>query len=737
TPGSESNVKEIFDACWEIRRSRPEVVVFNQFDEFGNYLWHYGVTGPAAESAYRLLAGAGDRFAAWVGATGSGGTLATGDYLKHHLPGCRITAAEALQCPTLLHTGFGAHRIEGIGDKHVPWIHNARTTDAVAAVDDEATMRLLRLFNEPAGRTVLASYGVAEELIERLPLLGISSICNLLAAIKTARYFELDRHDVVVTSFTDSVELYRTRLAELEQENGPYSERQAAVDFERYLLGTTTDHFRELRFIDRKAIHNLKYFTWVEQQGKAVEELNALWSPSFWEQLVTELPRWDEQIEAFNDATGVLDRIRNQPELWTAMSYTGVIMTEGLPDTGKAAIGAAQSHEKQIVDFLRQMIAIPAESRREGERCERVRREYESLGFDEVFFDRLGNVVARIGDGPFKVLFDGHIDCVGVGDPEGWELDPFEGKLADGKVWGRGAVDELPAIACMAYGAKIFKERGLPDDLTVYLTASVMEEECDGYCLLHLVEKEGIRPHVVVLGEPTDLKVYRGHRGRLEATITTRGVAAHGAHCERGINALYKMAPIIADVEALNERLVFDEFLGKGSVVVSFIECTAASLNAVPDSARIYIDRRLTAGETVESAMAELRSLPHLGGAAVELLAYDGTSWRGERAQQEKYYPTWVLPEEHPLVEGVANAVETVLGAPPAISRWSFSTNGVASMGRLDIPTVGFAPGLEELSHTTGEWVAVEDLIRATAAYSLIPEFLAAHKERFMAAPEG
>jgi putative selenium metabolism hydrolase len=405
-----------------------------------------------------------------------------------------------------------------------------------------------------------------------------------------------------------------------------------------------------------------------------------------------------------------------------------------MTEAGKTALEAARQYEKEIVAFLREIIAIPAESCKEGERCERVRREYDKLGFDEVFFDRLGNVVARIGDGPLKILMDGHLDCVGVGDQKAWDHDPFQGKFEDGKVWGRGAVDELPAIACMAYGAKVLAERGVPGNVTLYLSSTVMEEDCDGYCLLHLIEKEGIRPHVVVLGEPTDLDVYRGQRGRLEATITTRGRSVHGAHCDLGVNALYGMAPIIADIEKLHGCLADDEFLGKGSVTVSFIECTSPSLNAVPDSARIYIDRRLTVGETVESAMEEFRSLPHLGDAEVGLLSYDATSWRGEQAQQQKYYPTWVLDEDHPLVQGVAEAVTTVLGKRPAISRWFFSTNGVASMGRLGIPTVGFAPGKEELAHTTQEWIAVEDLVRATAVYSLIPELLAKRKEQLLAA---
>lgn len=396
------------------------------------------------------------------------------------------------------------------------------------------------------------------------------------------------------------------------------------------------------------------------------------------------------------------------------------------------ALEAARQHRYDIVTFLREMIAIPSESLHEGERCERILLEYQKLGFDEAWFDKLGNVVAKVGNGPLKILMDGHMDCVGVGDPDAWEFDPFEGKLEDGKVWGRGAVDELPAVACMAYGLKLLHERGIPEGVTIYLTASVMEEDCDGHCLLHLIGQEDIRPDVVVIGEPTDMGVYRGHRGRVEATITTRGKSAHAAHSEQGVNALYKMARIISDVEQLNTRLAHDEFLGTGSVVASCIECTTASLNAVPDSAMINIDRRLTAGETVEGALEELRTLPNIGDAEVALLQYDETSWRGYRAHQDKYFPTWVLPEEHGLVQGVVEAVDAVTGAPPRISRWGFSTNGVASMGRFGIPTVGFAPGLEELAHSTQEWVAIDDLVTAAAVYSLIPEMLAARADEFL-----
>jgi putative selenium metabolism hydrolase len=394
-------------------------------------------------------------------------------------------------------------------------------------------------------------------------------------------------------------------------------------------------------------------------------------------------------------------------------------------DRGVAALDSARAHEDRIVRFLRDLIAIPAESCQEEARCRRVLEEYQSLGFDEAYFDELGSVIGRIGDGPIKILMDGHIDCVGVGDRAQWHFDPFEGKHEDGAIWGRGAVDELPAIAAMAYGARILADHGWPEAITVYLSASVMEEDCDGYCMLHLIEKEGIRPDFVVLGEPTDLDVYRGQRGRLEATITTKGKSAHGAHAARGVNALYKMAPIISDVEELNTRLAHDDFLGTGSVIVSHIACTTPSLNAVPDSATITIDRRLTLGETQEIALGELRSLPHLGDAEVELLHYDATSWRGVHAQQPKYYPTWVLEEDHPLVQGVADAAAEILPERPNISRWHFSTNGVATMGTFGIPTIGFAPGLEELAHTTREHVKVDDLITATAVYSLIPEMLA------------
>jgi cysteine synthase len=302
TPGCESNVKEIYDKCWELKKD-PVHVIFNQFEEFGNPLFNYNVTGPACAE---LLAGLADprlRAAAFVSATGSAGTIAAGDYLKRQHPGLRIVASEALQCPTLLQNGFGDHRIEGIGDKHVPWVHNVRNTDAIAAIDDEDCMRILRLFNEPAGRAHLAALGVAPQCLERLPWIGISGIGNLLAAIKTAKFFEFDERDVIFTVFTDSMDLYRSRLDELSAERGPYRPADAIADRAGPLAHQGIACFKELGYHDRKAIHNLKYFTWVEQQGKTSRELAEQWEPDYWRRLFEEeVGHFDELIEAFNAA---------------------------------------------------------------------------------------------------------------------------------------------------------------------------------------------------------------------------------------------------------------------------------------------------------------------------------------------------------------------------------------------------------------------------------------------------
>jgi cysteine synthase len=307
TPGCESNVKEIYDKCWEIRRTRPDCIIFNQFDEFGNCAWHYNTTGHAVEDVFNLLKNKNSRLAGYVSATGSAGTIAAGDYLRTIAPHIKVVASEALQCPTLLMNGFGGHRIEGIGDKHVPWVHNVKNTDVVTAIDDEYCMRILRLFNEKEGHDYLKMAGVDTEVINNLHLIGISGISNMISAIKTARYFEMTSDDIIVTIATDSADMYRSRVDELREERGDYNPVQAIKDYEKCILGVTTDNMKELGYNDRKAIHNLKYYTWVEQQGKETEELNQLWyDREIWNKMFFQVERWDELIKEFNDRTGLL-----------------------------------------------------------------------------------------------------------------------------------------------------------------------------------------------------------------------------------------------------------------------------------------------------------------------------------------------------------------------------------------------------------------------------------------------
>ncbi|MDA3866088.1 MAG: pyridoxal-phosphate dependent enzyme [Salinivirgaceae bacterium] len=307
TPGCESNVKEIYDKCWEIRRTRPDCMIFNQFEEFGNAIWHYHTTGSAIEEVYNAVKTKNGKLAAYVSATGSAGTIAAGDYLRTIAPHLKVVASEALQCPTLLRNGFGGHRIEGIGDKHVPWIHNVKNTDMVTAIDDEDCMRILRLFNEPEGLAYLKETGIDPEVIETLHLIGISGIGNVLSAIKTAKYYEMTEDDVIITVATDSADMYKSRLQEQTAEKGNYSTLQAAKDMEKCIMGTTTDHLKELGYYDRKNIHNLKYFTWIEQQAKELEDLNQMWDDrQLWPSIFNQVHRWDELINEFNERTGLL-----------------------------------------------------------------------------------------------------------------------------------------------------------------------------------------------------------------------------------------------------------------------------------------------------------------------------------------------------------------------------------------------------------------------------------------------
>jgi cysteine synthase len=309
TPGSESNVKEIFDKCWELRQSGEPLVIFNQFDEFGNYLWHYSVTGHALEDILKAEMKPNSNFAGFCATTGSAGTIGVGDYLKKLFPTSKIVASEALQCPTLLNNGFGAHRIEGIGDKHVPWIHNVKNTDMVTAIDDNDVVNLVRLFNEPEGKKYLAKKGVPEELIQNLNLFGHSGIANMLTAIKFAKYYELTEDDIVLAVLTDSIELYDSRITEYRQESGEFTSHDAAEAYASSLMGESTDNMMELTYQDRKRVHNLKYYTWVEQQGKTYEEIMDQWyEKDYWTGFQSQLEEIDEYITEFNDRVGLLKK---------------------------------------------------------------------------------------------------------------------------------------------------------------------------------------------------------------------------------------------------------------------------------------------------------------------------------------------------------------------------------------------------------------------------------------------
>jgi cysteine synthase len=306
TPGTESNVKEIFDKCWELRRSGQDLAIFNQFEEFGNYLWHYEITGHAMEEVLHKVMGKDDQYRGVALTTGSAGTIGCGDYLKQRYPLSKIIASEALQCPTLLANGFGAHRIEGIGDKHVPWIHNVKNSDMVVAIDDNSVVNIVRLFNEPEGQKFLIKMGVPEELVKKLNLLGFSGIANMLSAIKFAKYYELGENDVVLTVLTDSMQLYASRIVEMREEMGAFKETDASAVFARDLIGETTDHLLELSYQDRKRVHNLKYYTWVEQQGRTYEEIQAQWyDPDYWTTIQGQVGEIDQLIIAFNKQVGL------------------------------------------------------------------------------------------------------------------------------------------------------------------------------------------------------------------------------------------------------------------------------------------------------------------------------------------------------------------------------------------------------------------------------------------------
>jgi putative selenium metabolism hydrolase len=381
--------------------------------------------------------------------------------------------------------------------------------------------------------------------------------------------------------------------------------------------------------------------------------------------------------------------------------------------------------KQELYLLLQNLIRIRSYTGEEKQIVEFIIEKMRAFGFDEAYSDSLGNAVGRIGNGPIKILYDAHIDTVKVTEKENWKYPPFEGKIVGDKIYGRGAVDEKPAMAGYLRAGALLKERSAKGELpfTLYVVGSVMEEDIDGYPLLHLIQKEGIRPDYVLLGEPTDLRVYRGQRGRMEMDISVFGKSAHGAHNQEGINAIYKMLAVVTEIEKLDQSLPVVEPLGKGSITVSQITSQAPSLCSVPDFARIHIDRRLTLKEDQHKAVGELKSILKKTGVegTIDIPRYSARSWKGTVAEQEAFFPTWLLEEEHPLVKAGLKTAEMVSGKKSDSGTWSFSTNGVATAGRLGIPTIGFAPGKEELSHSDREELFLPDLLKATEFYSLFP----------------
>ncbi len=390
----------------------------------------------------------------------------------------------------------------------------------------------------------------------------------------------------------------------------------------------------------------------------------------------------------------------------------------------------AKFYRNDMIKFMRDMIKIPSESRDEGKVIQRIKQEMEKVGFDEIKIDQMGNILGRVGNGKHVIAMDAHIDTVGIGDLKEWPHDPYEGKIENDIIFGRGASDQEGGMVSMVYAARIIKDLKMEGDYTLWITGTVNEEDCDGQCWEYILKEKVLNPEVVVITEPTNLNIYRGHRGRMEIGVTTFGRSCHGSAPERGINPVYMMAKIGNEIEKLNDRIKHDDFLGKGSVTISYIDCKTPSLCAVPNRTFIHLDRRLTKGETKQSAVAEVEDAIKRAGftlgeepgqAKVEILQYNEPSYTGFAYPVEKYYPTWVLEENHKACTSAVEAFEKVLGRKPKVDKWTFSTNGVSTMGLMGIPTIGFGPANEVYAHTVQDQVPVDHLIQAAAFYAAFP----------------
>lgn len=379
-----------------------------------------------------------------------------------------------------------------------------------------------------------------------------------------------------------------------------------------------------------------------------------------------------------------------------------------------------ERHEKDAFTFLRELIAIPSTSCKEKKVVVRIVNKMRALNFDEVKTDGMGNVLGRVGNGPRTIAFDGHIDTVDVGVPENWNFDPFEGKEDVDYIYGRGASDQTGGFVSALYAGAMLKELGLLEGLSVWIVGSVQEEDCDGLCWQYILGEQILMPEFVVLTEPTSLGVYRGQRGRMEIRVDVKGVSAHGSAPERGDNAIYKMARILCELEELNDHLVYDEFLGKGTLAVSEIFYTSPSRCAVADGCSISIDRRLTTGETPISAVEEVRSLESVKGskAKVSVYRYSKPSYTSLIQDVPCEFPTWTIPEDHFLVDHLERAHEALHGQKPVTDKWTFSTNGVSIMGMRGIPCIGYGPGDEKEAHAPNEKIRKEDIRSAIGTYA-------------------
>lgn len=373
-----------------------------------------------------------------------------------------------------------------------------------------------------------------------------------------------------------------------------------------------------------------------------------------------------------------------------------------------------------LTRFMQEIVSIPSLSSQEGAVVECMAEEMRDLGYDEVTVDPMGNLIGRVGNGPVKIALDGHCDTVDVGNRSLWKKDPFKAVVVDGVLYGRGASDQKGGVASAIHSVALLKKAGVPKNVTLYVVASVQEEDCDGLCWQYIVKEDKIKPDVVCLTEPTSLRIYRGHRGRMEIEISTAGVSCHGSAPERGVNAIYKMAPIIRDIEKLNESLPPKAPLGKGTVTISQIRSTSPSLCAVADGCTINLDRRLTVGETEETSVKELYALPSVkaADAAVKVLDYAVPSFKGLVYPTKKYFPTWEFPESAPHVQRAIAGYRETFGGQPEVGHWTFSTNGIATAGMFGIPTLGFGPGHEKYAHFPDEQIEVEHLVRAAAFYA-------------------